>query len=267
MAKALVCNLCAASGKAVFATVHAEGRVGIGKGAREFDADFCEEHGQTFVDLVGRRTRAEYKPRTEPNSRFPSIRVEAAVLRALRSLKPGAWISYKQVNPTIDGAGEHQVKSAVRRLADRQLIQTRRIKDSNAHEMCLTAAGRRLAKKAQPDKALAKVAPTPVAPAEMKLAILRYIAQQTQPAYGPDIYRIIEGKPGAIKQALIAVRGEGLVEMTGTRNRARYTLTRKGKAKAHKKGAPAAVAASAPGEQRAARRLRRSQAGRRRHRR
>jgi len=271
MAKALVCNLCGANGKAAFATVHAEGRVGVGKGAKAFDADFCEEHAAAFFELVGKTRSAPSESsgrQVRSMSLVPSLRVEASVLRALRKTKRGAWMPRKRVEPDIAGGGAHQFKSAIRRLIDRQLIESRRINGSNAHELRLTAAGRKLAKKAQSDAALAKIAPVPAAPETIKFALLRYIAKQPAPAYGPDIYRQVDGRGSTKKKALVALRGEGLVEMTGMKRNARYILTAKGKAKLQKKRAPAAKAASAPPEQRAARRLRRvpRQTGRRRHR-
>jgi len=280
MAKALVCNSCGASGKATFATVHAEGRVGVGKGARTFDADFCEEHGAAFFELVGKTRSAP--PRDSDGRQVssfrggrgrvhvPPIRVEAAILRMLRKTKRNAWVPHKTIKPTIDAATPHQFPSAVRRLTERKMIESRRIHGSKAHELRLTAAGRKLAKDAQSDVALAKIAPIPATPETVKFALLRYIAQQAAPAYGPDIYRDVKGILHAKKRGLVALRGEGLVEMTGTKRTARYTLTAKGKAKLQKKKAPAAAAASAPSpEPRAARRLRRSsrQTGRRRHRR
>ena len=58
MANALVCNLCQREGKAVFATVHAEGKVGVGKRARAFDVDLCEQHAEAFAPLLAiSRTR------------------------------------------------------------------------------------------------------------------------------------------------------------------------------------------------------------------
>jgi|SRR5262245_51995638 len=275
MAKALVCNSCGASGKATFATVHAEGKVGIGKGARTFDADFCEEHGAAFLELVGKTGRA---PLSDSDGRraagsgsgtvhVPPLRVEAAILRMLRE-KPDEWVPHKQIKPTIDGATAHQFPSATRRLIERKMIESRRIQGTNAHELRLTAAGRKLAKDAQSDAALAKIAPVPAAPETIKFSLLRYIAKQETPAYGPDIYEHVDGILHAKKKGLVALRGEGLVEMTGTKRNARYTLTPKGKAKFQKRKAPAAAAASAPPEQRAARRLRRvpRKTGRRRHR-
>jgi hypothetical protein len=52
MANALVCNLCQREGKAAFATVHAEGKVGLGKRARAFDVDLCEQHAEAFAPLL-----------------------------------------------------------------------------------------------------------------------------------------------------------------------------------------------------------------------
>lgn len=186
MAKALICNSCAAKGKPAFATLHAEGKVGVGKRARGFDADFCDEHGQAFTELVGN---------TEKKATGP---------------KPGT------------GRGS-----------------------------------------------------TPRVPADVtKRDILRFLISATEPVKGPQIYATVHSPVGATKKALIELREAHAIVMDGTKGRARYAITKKGRdqlrtnRKGTKKKAPAAKAASAPSEQRAARRrLRRPQAGRRRHRR
>jgi hypothetical protein len=177
MAKALVCNSCAAKGTPAFATLHAEGKVGIGKGGRQFEADFCEEHGHIFTELVGSgvtgTTRAQRGPR----------------------------------------------------------IATRD---------------------------------------DIKRPMLALIAHAPKPVAGPAIFgnAKLPGPLGTRRKVLKALRAEGLVHMEGTKGRARYTLTRKGRNwlrpnRKGKKKAPVATATEAPSAQRAARRLRRPRRGHR----
>jgi hypothetical protein len=100
---------------------------------------------------------------------------------------------------------------------------------------------------------------------DIRLPMLQYIAKAKAPVGAPALFgaAAIPGRIGTQKNALRAFRAEGLVEMHGTKGRARYTLTPKGRATAQKKRAPAAAATSAPSEKRAARRLRRPRRGHR----
>jgi DNA-binding MarR family transcriptional regulator len=272
-AKVLLCNWCRAKGKAEFATVPIEVRVG-GLKAKTYRLDGCAHDSARFERILHVGTGVTGKTPKKPGSvpgivRVPALRVEAAALRALRSLAPDAWRVQKEARATVERmvkTTRHQFASATRRLIERKMIESRRIEGTNAHELRLTAAGRAAAKNAQPESVLAKIAPVPPAPEHVKFAMLRYIAKGKDPAYGPDLYgtKEIPGVAHAKKKALVALRGEGFVHMAGSKRNARYTVTPKGKAKVQTTRAPVAAATSAPSEKRAARRLR---SPRRRHRR
>lgn len=266
MANALVCNLCQREGKAAFATVHAEGKVGLGRGARTFDVDLCEQHAEAFAPLLAIRhkTAGPVDPDRPKRtlSRIPPERVEADLLRQI--VKTKDWFRGISILPKCHVGTLHQQRGTLQKFVHTQLLERRGLGGNVTYR--LTVAGRKAARRAKPDHVLKKMQPAPPPPSVTEHDALRALMKFDTPVPGRTWYAAIQPTPlkGAWIRAHKTLRGRGLVEMTGSRSSARFAITPAGRrvvtdaALGRKEKAPAAEATSAPeNPQRAARRLRR----------
>src|SRR5262249_37943899 len=101
---------------------------------------------------------------------------------------------------------------------------------------------------------------------EIVVPILNALAQQPQPIAGPALLsdKSIPGSVGAQKEAMIAARSQGLIDMRGIRGGARYAITTKGRAALKKKPPAGPRPTSAPLKRAARRKLRRERKSHRR---
>jgi predicted transcriptional regulator len=267
-----ICDWCPPNAKRELAISSA--RIQI-LGSKTIDLDFCTPHLGAFTNLLrqglGQRAlkhplRRDAVAVQRPASKFKLIDIERAILRHLS--KQSEPLIAKRITPAISIGSEGQRFKALQQLVQRGLVGTSGMKNQPSY--ALTKEGRAMTRRKNIVNALGPFYPTMDIAPKLRAAILRSLStSKWMTAHDwPKLLAKVPGAPAATRRAIKTLRGQGIIEMEGTRNRARYRLAKRAHPRAPrpttKKAAPAPAGTSASESARAARRLRVG-AGRRRH--
>jgi hypothetical protein len=208
--------------------------------------DFCARHHTRFTNLLreilGRRPLTQDTGRSvgvapgvtnTQRSLTPASTIEAAILTALAK---GGPVKGRPMRDALTLGTFDQRKDALKRVVKRGLVQ--RTGNTGASWYRLTAAGQRLAQQKDIAAALPPFLPRREIPAPLRAAVLGMLTREWIPsrALWTKLHALPGYKTFMKTEALRVLRGEGAIEMEGTKQGARY---RRGLRASRPRAAPA----------------------------